>query len=670
MKRGKKNYGRRRAIVLASIYLLIGIHIAHWKLHGSTLAPLELNEVLYTIHLGIITAGFLFMVAVIFGTLIFGRFFCSWGCHILALEDLSASLLSRFNIRPKPIRSRLLKFTSIAAMAYLFIWPQVERFIYHKPFPQLKVLSDKEGWASFITTDLWRNLPGIGITLITFFVCGFLIIYLLGSRSFCRLICPYGVLFSLSDRFAPGKIKLTGSCDSCGKCTASCTSNIEVHKELNQYGFVTDPQCLKDLDCIEACPKDAISFGFTKPTITGIFSKKFKKKASYDFSWTEDIILAVLTIMLFLIFRGLYGQVPFLLSITLAICIAYMFLVMSRLTSTEFVRISNFVFKRGNRLTTHGKIFIALTVFAALVVVHSAYIQYHSFSGNRDYNHYIDLISHHAGQGSIPDATAGQYRISAQAHLLKASEAGFMVSPKINRELAYIYQQQGEFPKAEALLRKTIEGSRDNDEIRLQLARVQIQSGNTAGAVGELNAIIHGRRGHLTESEKQSTGEAAMLLAQLQEKTGNYSSALENYTMAIRMNEKNSAALLGAGTIYFKMKKFPEAEQCLLACSRLEPNSAVVQNNLAALYIQSGRLDEAIQHLKKLKTLQPGNPATYYNLGILQYRKGLFGESVENFDKALRLDPGNINTRKALDAVNRHISVHSEATALLDKVPG
>ncbi|MCP3933761.1 MAG: hypothetical protein GY708_00160, partial [Actinomycetia bacterium] len=54
-------YGKWRALALTSVYVLFGLHIAHWKLNGSTLAPLELNEVMYTLEAGVVTAGFLLM---------------------------------------------------------------------------------------------------------------------------------------------------------------------------------------------------------------------------------------------------------------------------------------------------------------------------------------------------------------------------------------------------------------------------------------------------------------------------------------------------------------------------------------------------------------------------------------------------------------------------------
>ena len=70
-----KSYGRRRAIILASTFLIIVFHVLHWKWNGRTLAPLELNEAMYTFELGIVTAGFLMFAVLTLATLVFGRFF-------------------------------------------------------------------------------------------------------------------------------------------------------------------------------------------------------------------------------------------------------------------------------------------------------------------------------------------------------------------------------------------------------------------------------------------------------------------------------------------------------------------------------------------------------------------------------------------------------------------
>lgn len=104
----KKNYERWRLFTLVGIHLLFIAHFVHWKIKGRTLAPLEFNEVLYTIHQGIVTAGFFLMAVVMVATLLFGRFFCSWGCHILALQDAAGWIMDKLRIKRQPIRSRTL----------------------------------------------------------------------------------------------------------------------------------------------------------------------------------------------------------------------------------------------------------------------------------------------------------------------------------------------------------------------------------------------------------------------------------------------------------------------------------------------------------------------------------------------------------------------------------
>ncbi|MBK7240979.1 MAG: 4Fe-4S binding protein [Flavobacteriales bacterium] len=82
-----RSFEKWRIATLIGVHVLFIAHFVHWKIRGRTLAPLEFNEVMYTIHQGIVTAGFILMALVMVATSIFGRFFCSWGCHILALQD-------------------------------------------------------------------------------------------------------------------------------------------------------------------------------------------------------------------------------------------------------------------------------------------------------------------------------------------------------------------------------------------------------------------------------------------------------------------------------------------------------------------------------------------------------------------------------------------------------
>ncbi|MDP6909601.1 MAG: 4Fe-4S binding protein, partial [Flavobacteriales bacterium] len=331
-KNNHPDYSKYRAWTLLSVWIFFALHMVHWRYNETTLAPLELNEVLYTLHQGIVTAGFILMVVIMIATLIFGRFFCSWGCHILSLQDACFWILGKLKIRSRPIRSRALIWVPMGAMLYLFVWPQILMYFHGIETEALHVVENTDGqWSSFVTDDFWRNLPPVEIALGTFFIVGFVLVYLLGSRSFCYYGCPYGALFGLADQVAPGRIKLTGDCKQCGVCTVNCGSDILVHKEIKEYGMVTNSKCFKDLDCIAGCPENALSFGFITPPL---FKSKYKLpdyKNRYSFTIAEDILLAVVFVFSVFVFRGLYGMIPFLMSVGMSVATAYVSLLTLRL---------------------------------------------------------------------------------------------------------------------------------------------------------------------------------------------------------------------------------------------------------------------------------------------------------------------------------------------------
>ena len=83
----KSRMSRWRAVSLVTVHLLILGHIAHWLITGRTVSPIEPSEAMYTLNDGYVNAGFLFFAAALASTLIFGRFVCGWGCHLIAYQD-------------------------------------------------------------------------------------------------------------------------------------------------------------------------------------------------------------------------------------------------------------------------------------------------------------------------------------------------------------------------------------------------------------------------------------------------------------------------------------------------------------------------------------------------------------------------------------------------------
>src|SRR2546430_2279407 len=87
-----------------------------------TVSPIEPSETMYTLQKGFINAGFIFFSLAILATLIFGRYICGWGCHILALQDFCGWLLKKMGLHPKPFRSRLLVYVPLVGALYIFFF--------------------------------------------------------------------------------------------------------------------------------------------------------------------------------------------------------------------------------------------------------------------------------------------------------------------------------------------------------------------------------------------------------------------------------------------------------------------------------------------------------------------------------------------------------------------
>lgn len=305
--RGKPRSGaaRWRIRVLLLVHALIAVHIAHWWTTGRTISPLEPSEAMEFTKYGVVNAGLIFFGLTAISTLVLGRFFCGWGCHLVALQDLCRWLLLRAGIRPRPLRSRTLALVPLLAFGYMFLLPLWSRH----DTPQTSV--------ALTTSDFWSTFPPWWGALLTFFVCGFLTVYILGSKGFCTYACPYGALFGAVDRLATGRIRVNEACEGCGLCTATCSSNVEVKREVATYGMVVDSGCMKCMDCVSVCPKDALSFGFGPPALARSPLRPGKGR-----TLGEEAMLALTFAATFFAVRGLYGVVPFLLALGAASTVA------------------------------------------------------------------------------------------------------------------------------------------------------------------------------------------------------------------------------------------------------------------------------------------------------------------------------------------------------------
>jgi tetratricopeptide (TPR) repeat protein/ferredoxin len=375
--------------VLIAVHVLIALHVLHWVVTGMTVSPVEPSESMQTLEQGLVNAGAIFFLLAILSTLLFGRFFCGWGCHVVALQDLCSWILGKFGLRPKPFRSRLLIYIPLGLAIYMFFWPTLVRVAFVPAFEAL-------GWdwpaymtqtiqidrlrSELLVEDFWATFPPWYVAIPFLFVCGFVIVYFLGSKGFCFYGCPYGGIFGPVDRAAPVRIRVTDACEHCGHCTATCTSNVRIHEEVRDYGMVVDPGCMKCMDCVSVCPNDALYVGLGRPALLapkGTEAQQASRKQSkakrgrrYDLTIPQEIAAALTWLWLFITLRGFLDQVPMLMAAGMAGIGTYLLWKAWLVLTNPNVRIHGFKLRARGRVTAAG---LAVLAFCALLLATSAW---------------------------------------------------------------------------------------------------------------------------------------------------------------------------------------------------------------------------------------------------------------------------------------------------------
>lgn len=542
--------------MLLAVHVAIALHVLHWRLAGATLAPLELNEAMHTLELGLVTAGFVLMAAILVSVLFLGRFFCSWGCHLLALQDLSAWFLAKLGIRPAPVRARWLALVPAAVAAYMFVWPHVARglvalapaaaaWVGERPAFRLRIHDDQQGWASFWTSDWTRNLPGPGIALATFLVCGFLLVWLLGTRSFCRDLCPYGALFSLADRFAARRIVLAGDCTACGRCTAACDSGVSVYEQVARFGTVRSGDCLKDLDCVAVCPTGGLVYGRAPRPLAA--PRETPRRA--ERTRGEELLGALAFVATLAAFRGLYREVPFFLSLALALLAASAAVVARRLASRPEVRWQRWVLKQSGRVTHGGRIACAALALFALFVAHSGALRS------------LEVASDHAWRRWTAGGAPGAPLEDPGDALLAALE---------------LRSRWGLWPAGDLPVRRVA--------VRLARADRLAAARRFPEALAEIDAAVAADPASAVPHYN-----AGVLLAAL----GESERAIGAFRAAVERDPADADGWNNLGFLLGGRGETAEAESSLRRALELAPGAALPCYNLAALLARTGRAAEA-----------------------------------------------------------------------------
>lgn len=589
----KSRTSKWRAGVLILLNLLMIAHVVQWLLQGKTISPIEPSEAMYTLRDGGINAGFIFFSLAIVATLIFGRFVCGWGCHLLALQDLCGWLLKRAGLKPRQFRSRLLVFVPLIVALYMFVYPTVARWASQPPgqglFPNFT--------NHLVVTDFWATFPPIAVAIPFLIICGMVTVYFLGEKAFCTYACPYGGFFAPADRLAPGRIRVTDACEGCGHCTTVCTSNVLVHAEVREYGMVVDRGCMKCMDCVSVCPNDALYFGFGKPSI----GKGGKISRTYSLTWPEEIAAAIVFAVSFFAVWDVYQLVPMLLALGVAPVTTYLVMRTWKMVRAGDLSFYKWKLKSGGKFTRAGLVFAVVALIWTGLNAHSGFVRYHESGGASSFE-----------KIKLPDELAlarpNPARWIGQSDRLAMNEG------------ARHFQTAWKF------------GLLTNADMLSKWAWIEYLSGNTDRAVEVLERATQSQRGQGRALSFYYRGAILNRLNRPDEALKDLDAALAEAPDLITAREERGESL-------WRLGRRDEAERVWRDAVAQGDRLVLAKHFLAAAAESGGRADEAVGLQREADARTPRDPLFIWVMGMRLENLGFNAPAARQFNEAIRLNP-------------------------------
>jgi len=199
----------------------------------------QFPEIFFDYSAGVVTGALIQMViARIILPFFLGNAFCSRACWSGFFFELTNS---KKNSKKPPMERK--EWLAWGYLIALIIIPILIAVYYDNPG------SDEELRKKWI----------IGENLFIIFI-GFILTFFTGSRSYCRLLCPFITISGLFSRFSLFKITPveSDSCTSCNKCTNVCPMLIDVRTLVHKKEKVSDKLCIVCERCVSECPEDIL----------------------------------------------------------------------------------------------------------------------------------------------------------------------------------------------------------------------------------------------------------------------------------------------------------------------------------------------------------------------------------------------------------------------------
>jgi len=234
----KKPLGRRLTLFLIGLFLVgFAIFMGHENI--------QIEGAIFGLLTGVFQMGVIhYLIAKIFGPLLFGRLWCGWACWTVMVLDLLPFRRPSGRLPGHWGWLRYLHFGLSLMLVLLLVF----------------LVGFRDGAA--------------GRTAVIWFIVGNVLYYAIGiglayalkdNRAFCKYVCPVSVPLKITSRFSLLKIGSTDKkCNNCGACVKVCPMDVRIPEYILNGQRVLSTECSLCQTCITVCARDALklSFGF------------------------------------------------------------------------------------------------------------------------------------------------------------------------------------------------------------------------------------------------------------------------------------------------------------------------------------------------------------------------------------------------------------------------
>lgn len=283
----------RKIRLSLAVVFFIGITLLFLDFTGTVhswlgwMAKVQFLPALLALNVGVIIG----LVAL---TLLFGRIYCSVICPLGVMQDIFAffgkkAKKNRYTYS-KPLN--ILRYIMLAVVVVAFIlglgWV-VALFAPYSAYGRIasNLLAPVWAWGNnllaawaerhdsyaFYTVDIWlKGGLTLAVAIITLVALG--ILAWRNGRTYCNTVCPVGTILGFLSKYSLFRpIIDTKKCINCKLCERNCKASCINISGGHKFDY---SRCVVCFDCIDRCPKGAISYKY------GIGREKMDDKKTSD----------------------------------------------------------------------------------------------------------------------------------------------------------------------------------------------------------------------------------------------------------------------------------------------------------------------------------------------------------------------------------------------------